>query len=67
MSGLGRIYPVWGHICLDKLDLTPQKNRSGVKMMNLGPDKLIACKLNTIELGEIKGTTKNNLSTRNHK
>jgi hypothetical protein len=34
--------------------------------MNLGPDKLTDCKLNTIELREIKGTSRSNLITRNH-
>jgi hypothetical protein len=34
--------------------------------MNLGPDKLTTRKLNTIELREIKGTTRSNLNTRNH-
>jgi hypothetical protein len=34
--------------------------------MNLGPDKLTACKLNTIELREIKGITRSNLITSNH-
>jgi hypothetical protein len=34
--------------------------------MNLGPDKFSACKLNTIELREIKETTRSNLNTRNH-
>jgi hypothetical protein len=35
-------------------------------MMNLGPDKLRTCKLNIIELREIKGTTRSNVITRNH-
>jgi hypothetical protein len=35
-------------------------------MKNLDPDKLTAYKLNTIELREIKGTTRSNLNTRNH-
>jgi hypothetical protein len=34
--------------------------------MNLGPVKLTACKLNTIEHREINGTTRSNLDTRNH-
>jgi hypothetical protein len=34
-------------------------------MMNLGPDKLMACKLNTIELREIKGTSRSNINSRN--
>jgi hypothetical protein len=35
-------------------------------MMTLGSDKLTACKLNTIEHREIKGTTRSTLITRNH-
>jgi hypothetical protein len=53
-------------ICLGNLDLTLQKSRSGAKMMNLGPDKFTACKLNTIDLREIKRTTRSNLITRIH-
>jgi hypothetical protein len=34
--------------------------------MNLGLDKLMTCKLSTKELRENKGTTRNNLNTRNH-
>jgi hypothetical protein len=34
--------------------------------MNLGPVMLMSCKLNTKELREIKGTTRDNLNTRNH-
>jgi hypothetical protein len=34
-------------------------------MMNLGPDKLTACKINTIELREIKGTTRSKINSRN--
>jgi hypothetical protein len=33
--------------------------------MNLGPDKLTAYKLNTIELREIKRTNRSNLNSRN--
>jgi hypothetical protein len=35
-------------------------------MINLGFDKLMACKLNTMELRENKGTTRSKLNTRNH-
>jgi hypothetical protein len=66
MSGLDRICPVRGRICPVKLVLTQQKSISGTKMMNLGPDKLTTCKLSTKKLRENKGTTRNNLSTRNH-
>jgi hypothetical protein len=33
--------------------------------MNLGPDKLTACKINTIELREIKGTIGSKINSRN--
>jgi hypothetical protein len=66
MSGLGQICPVWSRICPIKLDHELRKSRSGAKMMSLAPDKFTACKLNTIELREIKGTTRSNLNTRNH-
>jgi hypothetical protein len=33
--------------------------------MNLGPDKLTAYKLTTLELREIKGTIRSNINTRN--
>jgi hypothetical protein len=65
MSELGRICLVWGRICPVKLDLTLWKSRLGAKMMNLGPGKLMVCKLNTKKLRENKGTTRNNLNTRN--
>jgi hypothetical protein len=42
------------------------KSRSGVKTMNIGPDKLTTCKLSTKKLRENKGITRNNLKTRNH-
>jgi hypothetical protein len=42
------------------------KIRSGVKTMNLDPDKLTACMLNTIELRKIRRTTRSNLMTMNH-
>jgi hypothetical protein len=35
-------------------------------MINLGPNKLTTCKLNIIELIEIKRPTRSNLITRNH-
>jgi hypothetical protein len=34
--------------------------------MNIGSDKLTTCRLNTIELREIKGTIRSNIITRNH-
>jgi hypothetical protein len=42
-----------------------RKCRSGDKMMNVGPDKLTTYKLNTIELREIKETTRSNLNSSN--
>jgi hypothetical protein len=66
MSGLGRICLVWGWICPVKLDLALRKCRSGVKTMDLGPDKLMACKLNTKKLRENKRITRSNPNTRNH-
>jgi hypothetical protein len=58
MSGLGRIRPV-------KQEHTLQKSRSEAVTMNLDPDKLTSCKLNTIELKEIKGITRSNINSRN--
>jgi hypothetical protein len=66
MSELGQICPVWGRICPVKLDLAQQKSRLGAKTMNLCLDKLTPCKLSTKKLRENKGTTRNNLNTRNH-
>jgi hypothetical protein len=54
MSGLGRICLAWGRIYPVKQEHTLQKSRSGAKTMNLGLDELTTCKLNTIELREIK-------------
>jgi hypothetical protein len=42
------------------------KSRSGVKTMNLDLNKLTTCKLNIIELREIRRTTRHNLIARNH-
>jgi hypothetical protein len=42
------------------------ESRSGAKTMNLGSDKLTTCKLNTIELREIRRTTICNLIARFH-
>jgi hypothetical protein len=66
MSELGWICPIWGRIYLVKQDLAQWKSRSGAKTMNLGPDKLMTSKLSTKKLRENKGTTRNNLNTRNH-
>jgi hypothetical protein len=42
-----------------------RKCRSGDKTMNVCPDKLMTYKLNTIELREIKETTRSNLNSSN--
>jgi hypothetical protein len=65
MSGLRLDISGLGQICSVKLDLALWKSRSGAKTMNLGPDKLTVHKLNTIEVREIKGTTRSNPNTRN--
>jgi hypothetical protein len=56
MFGLDRICPIGGWIGLVKVDLALRKNRSGAKLMNLGPDELTTSKQDTIEHIEIKGT-----------
>jgi hypothetical protein len=66
MSGLRSDTSGLVQICLVKLDLTHWKSRSGAKTMNLGPDKLMTCKISTKKLIENKGTTRSNLNTRNH-
>jgi hypothetical protein len=59
MSELGQICLVWG------LDMSShQKSRSGAKTMCLGPNKLTISKLDNMELREITGTTRSNLSSR---
>jgi hypothetical protein len=65
MFGLRLDISELGQICPVKLDLALWKSRSGANTMNLGPDKLTVHKLNTIELREIKGTTRSNPNTRN--
>jgi hypothetical protein len=53
MSGLGRIYPIWGRICLVTRNFEQRKSRSGAKTVRLGPDKLTISKLDNIELREL--------------
>jgi hypothetical protein len=53
-SDQDRICLVWGEICSVKQDELQQKSRSGVKMMNLGPDKLTTNKQDTIEQVDMK-------------
>jgi hypothetical protein len=65
MSGLGQICLVWGRICPVTRNYEQRKNRSGDKMMRLGPDKLTISKLGNIELREITGATRSNLNSRN--
>jgi hypothetical protein len=66
MSELGQICPTWGSDMCEKTGSHTAESRSGATTMNLGPDKLTTCKLNTIELREIGRTTRSNLITRNH-
>jgi hypothetical protein len=66
MSKLGPIYPSWGPNISEKTGSHAAKSRSRAKMMNLGPDKLTTCKLNTIEFREIRRTTRRNRMARNH-
>jgi hypothetical protein len=66
MSGVNQICSIQTQICSTKQVNALWKSRSGAKMINLGLNKLTAAKLNTIELREIKGTTRSNLNTRNH-
>jgi hypothetical protein len=57
MFGLDRICPITRYF-------VQQKNRSGVKMMRLGPDKLTINKLDTMKLREITGTPRIKLNSR---
>jgi hypothetical protein len=49
MSGGNRIYSVQARICPAKWVNALQKSRSGAKTINLGPDKLMTCKQDTIK------------------
>jgi hypothetical protein len=64
MSGLGQIYLAWGRICLINRNFVQQKSRSRAKTMRLSPDELTISKLDNMEVGEITGTTRNNLNSR---
>jgi hypothetical protein len=66
MSGLRSDISSIYRICPVKLDLALWKSRSGVKTMNLDPDKLTTSKQDTIEHIEKGGITRSNLNTRNH-
>jgi hypothetical protein len=66
MFRLCRICLAWGRICSVKQEHALWKSISGAKKMNLGLDKLTTYKLTTLELREIKGTTRSNINTRNH-
>jgi hypothetical protein len=52
----GRIYPI-------TRNFMQRKNRSEVKTMHLGPDKLTISKLDNIEVREITETTRSNLNS----
>jgi hypothetical protein len=66
MSEIRRIYLAWGPNMSEKTGSHAAESRSGAKTMNLGSDKLTTCKLNTIELREIRRTTICNLIARFH-
>jgi hypothetical protein len=66
MFGISRICPAWGPDMSEKTGSHIAESRSGAKTMNLILDKLTTCKLNTIELREIRRTTRCNLIARNH-
>jgi hypothetical protein len=66
MSGPGQIYLALGPDMFEKTGSHNAESRSGAKIINLSPDKLMTCKLNTIELREIRRTTRHNLIARNH-
>jgi hypothetical protein len=44
MSGVNWICPAQAQICPVRQVYTLRKSRSGVKMINFGPDKLTTCK-----------------------
>jgi hypothetical protein len=66
MSDRHPIYSVQDRICLVNQDYEQRKSRSGIKMMNLDPDKLTTSKKDTIEHIEINRATRCNLFIRNH-
>jgi hypothetical protein len=66
MSEISRISPAWGPDMFGKTRSHAAESRLGGKTMNLRPDKPTTCKLITIELREIKRTTRCNLIARNH-
>jgi phage tail tube protein FII len=65
MSGISRICLPWGPDMSRKTESHAAESRLGAKTMSLGLDKLTTCKLNTIELREIRRTTRHNLIARN--
>jgi hypothetical protein len=66
MARLGRMCLVWGPDMSDQTRSRALEKYIGSQDMNLHPNKLTTCKLNTTELREIKGTTRSNLNTKNH-
>jgi hypothetical protein len=66
MSGISQIYLAWGPDMSGKTGSHAAESRSRAKTMNLGPDKLTTCKLNTLGLREIRRTIRCNLIARNH-
>jgi hypothetical protein len=64
-SDMSRLHRICGRICPIKQKHMLRKSRSRDKTMNLSHDKLIACKLNTMELREIKETNRSNINSKN--
>jgi hypothetical protein len=63
MSNRHWICSVQDRICLVNQDYKQQKSRSGTKTINLGPNKLMTSKQDTIEHIEIDRATRCNLLT----
>jgi hypothetical protein len=63
MSNRHWICSVQDRICLVNQDYKQQKSRSGTKTINLGPNKLMTSKKDTIEHIEIDRATRCNLLT----
>jgi hypothetical protein len=63
MSNRHGICLVQDRICLVNQDYKQRKSRSGTKTINLGPNKLMTSKQDTIEHIEIDRATRCNLLT----
>jgi hypothetical protein len=67
MSGLEAGYDIsdLNQIYLITRNFEQRKNRSGDKMMRLGPDTFTINKLDNIEFRKITGATRNNINSSN--